>query len=87
MPVVRLRGFRPPFAVFEHDRTDTDDGLDFDFFDDSPTVEESRERESRPQTRPRLPKRPPGGPGTAQFARLLALVPWLAATITSADGA
>jgi CARDB protein len=74
VPVVRLRGFRPPFAVFEHDRTDTDDGLDFDFFDDSPTVEESRERESRPRTRPRLPRRPPGGPGSPLLRRAALIV-------------
>jgi hypothetical protein len=72
--VVGLRGFRPPFAVFEHDRTDTDDGLDFDFFDDSPTVEESRDRESRPRTRPRLPKRPPGGPGSPLLRRAALIV-------------
>jgi hypothetical protein len=61
--------------VFEHDRTDTDDGLDFDFFEDSPTVEESREsRETRPRTRPRLPRRPPGGPGSPLLRRAALIV-------------
>lgn len=71
--MVRLRGFRPLFAVFEHDRTDTDDGLDFDFFDDSPTVEESRDR-PRTRTRPRLPTRPPGGPGSPLIRRAALIV-------------
>jgi len=61
--------------VFEHDRTDTDDGLDFDFFDDSPTVEETREgRQTRPRTRPRLPRRPPGGPGSPLLRRAALII-------------
>jgi hypothetical protein len=45
--------------VFERERTDTD--IDFDFFDDSPTTETSREEIPRRRRRPRLPTRPPAG--------------------------
>jgi hypothetical protein len=69
-------GFRPFSAVFEHERNDPDDGLDFDFFDDSPTTEATREGAGpvRSRTRPRLPGRPPGGPGGTPLLRLGGLI-------------
>lgn len=45
--------------MFERERTDTD--IDFDFFDDSPTTETSREELPPRRRRPRLPTRPPAG--------------------------
>jgi hypothetical protein len=62
--------------VFEHERNDPDDGLDFDFFDDSPTTEATREGagQTRTRTRPRLPRRPPGGGSNTPLLRLGALI-------------
>ena len=49
----------------ERERTDTD-SFEFDFFDDSPTTEATRETKGPPRRRPRLPTRPPAG-GTPLF--------------------
>jgi hypothetical protein len=62
--------------VFEDERTEPDEGIDFDFFDDSPTVEATREASPpRTRTRPRLPTRPPGGgPGTPLVRRAALII-------------
>ncbi|HEX2110042.1 MAG TPA: hypothetical protein VHF67_00685 [Gaiellaceae bacterium] len=44
----------------ERERTDID-SFEFDFFDDSPTTEVTRETQGPPRRRPRLPTRPPTG--------------------------
>ena len=63
--------FRPPAPLFDRDRTDIGD-IDFDFFDESPTTETTREPGS-PRRRPRLPTRPPsGGTPLLRLAGLIA---------------
>jgi hypothetical protein len=59
--------------VFERDRTDIDEPIEFDFFDESPTVEAVRE-ESKPRARRRMPTRPPGGGPNAPLLRLGLLI-------------
>ncbi len=56
--------------MFDRDRID-DDAIEFDFFDESPTTETTREP-GPPRRRPRLPTRPPAG-GTP-LLRLAALI-------------
>ena len=60
-------------AVFERDRTDIDEPIEFDFFDESPTVEATRE-ESKPRVRRRMPRRPPGGGSNTPLVRLGLLI-------------
>lgn len=59
--------------MFNRDRTDIDEPLDFDFFDESPTVEAVPE-EPRPRMRRRMPKRPTGGGPNAPLVRLGLLI-------------
>lgn len=58
----------------ERERTEPQPDIDFDFFDDSPTVEESpRETVAPPKRRRRLPTRPPTD-GTSGLFRLAILI-------------
>ena len=60
--------------MFERERTEPQTDIDFDFFDDSPTVEESpRETAAPPKRRRRLPTRPPTD-GTSGLFRLAILI-------------
>jgi len=60
--------------MFERERTEPQTDIDFDFFDDSPTVEESpRETVAPPKRRRRLPTRPPTD-GTSGLFRLAILI-------------
>ncbi len=58
-------------AVFERERTDTD-AIEFDFFDDGPSAETTRESQPTPRRRRRLPTRPPSG--GSPLLRLAALI-------------
>lgn len=58
--------------MFERERTDPQPDIEFDFFDESPTVEDSG-REGEPPRRRRMPTRPPGGP-TPSVLRLGLLI-------------
>ena len=61
--------FRPPKTVFEREqRRESDEEIEFDFFDDAPSGE-TTERVGPPRRRPRLPTRPPGGGGSALLLR------------------
>jgi hypothetical protein len=59
--------------VFERERTDTQTDIEFDFFDESPTAETTREG-GPPRRRRRLPSRPPTPPGGPQLYRLGILI-------------
>jgi hypothetical protein len=60
--------------MFERERTDPQTDIDFDFFDDSPTVEApERQADAKPKRRPRLPTRPPTD-GTSGLFRLAILI-------------
>lgn len=62
---------QPPTPLFDRDRTDIGD-IEFDFFDESPTTETTREP-GPPRRRPRLPTRPPsGGTPLLRLAGLIA---------------
>jgi CARDB len=52
--------------MFERERTDPQPDIEFDFFDESPTVEDSG-REGEPPRRRRMPTRPPSGPTPSVF--------------------
>jgi hypothetical protein len=47
--------------MFERERTDPQTDIEFDFFDDSPTVEGSSRESAPPRRGPRLPTGPPSG--------------------------
>jgi hypothetical protein len=49
--------------MFERERTDPQTDIEFDFFDESPTVESSDRERPTPRRGPRMPSRPPGGGG------------------------
>ncbi|MBW3592921.1 MAG: hypothetical protein KY396_04430 [Actinobacteria bacterium] len=60
--------------MFEREqRRETDEEIEFDFFDDTPSGETS-ERTAPPRRRPRLPTRPPAGGGSALIARRAGLI-------------
>jgi CARDB len=60
--------------MFERERTDPQQtDIEFDFFDDSPTVEAPGRERSTPRRGPRLPTRPPTG-GQPSLFRLGALI-------------
>jgi CARDB len=59
--------------VFERERTDPQTDIEFDFFDESPTAETTREG-GPPRRRRRLPSRPPTPPGGPQLYRLGILI-------------
>jgi hypothetical protein len=50
-------------AMFDRERTETQTDIEFDFFDDSPTVESAESEPAAPKRRPRLPSKPPGDTG------------------------
>jgi hypothetical protein len=61
--------------MFERERTDpqpTD--IEFDFFDESPTVEAAERERAGPRRGPRLPTRPPSGGGQPSLFRLGILI-------------
>jgi hypothetical protein len=61
--------------VFDREKNDPQTDIEFDFFDESPTVESTpRKKGDRPQKRRRLPKRPPTPPGGPQLYRLGVLI-------------
>jgi hypothetical protein len=49
--------------MFDRERTETQTDIEFDFFDESPTVESAEGEPVTPKRRPRLPSRPPGSTG------------------------
>jgi len=53
--------------VFERERTDTQTDIEFDFFDDSATLEEARREDGPPKRRRRMPTRPPTGGAQGLF--------------------
>ena len=71
----RLRRSSAPISrsMFERERPDPQPDIEFDFFDESPTVEGGEREGAPPRKRPRMPTRPPGGP-TPSFMRLGLLI-------------
>ena len=59
--------------MFDREKTESESDIEFDFFDESPTVEQSQ-REGGPRRRRRLPTRPPTPPGGPQLYRLGVLI-------------
>jgi hypothetical protein len=59
--------------VFDREKSESQSDIEFDFFDESPTVEQSQ-REGGPRRRRRLPTRPPTPPGGPQLYRLGVLI-------------
>jgi hypothetical protein len=60
--------------VFEPEqRRESDEEIEFDFFDDAPSGE-TTERAAPPRRRPRLPARPPAGGGSALLLRRAGLI-------------
>jgi CARDB len=67
------RSSAPVIAVMvERERPDQSD-IEFDFFDESPTVEGGQGEGAPPRRRRRMPTRPPGGPSPS-FVRLALLI-------------
>lgn len=60
--------------MVERERPDPQSDIEFDFFDESPTVESSQRAEGEPRKRRRLPTRPPKPPGGPQLYRLGVLI-------------
>jgi hypothetical protein len=60
--------------VFDREKSDPQTDIEFDFFDESPTVESTPPKERPPGKRRRLPKRPPSPPGGPQLYRLGVLI-------------
>lgn len=61
--------------MFDREKSEPQTDIEFDFFDESPTVESTpKKKGSPPGKRPRLPKRPPAPPGGTQFYRLGVLI-------------
>jgi hypothetical protein len=60
--------------MFEREKTDPQTDIEFDFFDDSPTVEAPDREGAPPKRRPRLPTGPPaaGGPSLFRLGILIA---------------
>ena len=59
--------------MFDREKSESESDIEFDFFDESPTVEQSQ-REGGPRKRRRLPTRPPTPPGGPQLYRLGVLI-------------
>lgn len=57
----------------ERERPDPQSDIEFDFFDESPTVEAGGREGAPPRRRRRMPTRPPGGPSPS-FLRLALLI-------------
>ena len=61
--------------MFDREKSDPQTDIEFDFFDESPTVETTpRKKDAPPRKRRRLPKRPPSPPGGPQLYRLGVLI-------------
>jgi len=61
--------------VFDREKPETQSDIEFDFFDESPTVESTQRGEGGgPRKRRRLPTRPPKPPGGPQLYRLGVLI-------------
>ena len=60
--------------MFDREKTETESDIEFDFFDESPTVESTQRGEGGPRKRRRLPTRPPSPPGGPQLYRLGVLI-------------
>jgi uncharacterized protein YoxC len=60
--------------VFDREKTESESDIEFDFFDESPTVESTQRGEGGPRKRRRLPTRPPAPPGGPQLYRLGVLI-------------
>jgi hypothetical protein len=61
--------------MFERERTDPQPSdIEFDFFDESPTVEATERERGTPRRGPRLPTRPPTGSGQPSLFRLGILI-------------
>ncbi len=61
--------------MFDREKSDPQTDIEFDFFDESPTVESTpRKKDGPPGKRRRLPKRPPTPPGGPQLYRLGVLI-------------
>lgn len=60
--------------MFDREKTESESDIEFDFFDESPTVESSQRAEGEPRRRRRLPTRPPAPPGGPQLYRLGVLI-------------
>ncbi len=60
--------------MFDREKSDPQTDIEFDFFDESPTVETTPDKERPPGKRPRLPKRPPRPPGGPRLYRLGVLI-------------
>jgi len=73
---VRLGDFLDPdHTVFDREKNDPQTDIEFDFFDESPTVEATPgKKDEGPGKRRRLPKRPPTPPGGPQLYRLGVLI-------------
>ncbi|MGH3043868.1 MAG: CARDB domain-containing protein [Gaiellaceae bacterium] len=69
------RFFDPERPVFDREKPETESDIEFDFFDESPTVESTQRGEGGgPRKRRRLPTRPPKPPGGPQLYRLGVLI-------------
>lgn len=60
--------------MFDREKTETQADIEFDFFDESPTVESTPRKDGGPRRRRRLPTRPPAPPGSTQLYRRVVLV-------------
>ena len=60
--------------MFDREKTESESDIEFDFFDESPTVESTQRGEGGPRKRRRLPTRPPAPPGGPQLYRLGVLI-------------
>ncbi len=61
--------------MFDREKPETESDIEFDFFDESPTVESTQRGEGGgPRKRRRLPTRPPKPPGGPQLYRLGVLI-------------
>ena len=60
--------------MFDREKSDPQTDIEFDFFDESPTVESTPDKERPPGKRRKLPKRPPTPPGGPQLYRLGVLI-------------
>src|SRR4029453_2124421 len=59
--------------MVERERPDPQSDIEFDFFDESPTVEGGEREGTPPRRRRKMPTRPPGGPSPS-FLRLALLI-------------
>ena len=59
--------------MVERERPDPQSDIEFDFFDESPTVEGGEREGTPPRRRRKMPTRPPGGPSPS-FVRLALLI-------------